>query len=249
MSNIFKHNSRFASLAEEIEKPIKKEEKRNEKREEKKESMFKENSFLREETNSFKRDYQRRDYRYESYIEREDRIKKENIKKEEENKKKKEEEAKKNLAEENFPEFLSKTSSINNNNNKNKNTISYSEKAAKILKKEEKPVLIENNIKPGWVEIKRDKAYPRNRKLIYTYGPGVSESVLNEEPEDNNSDYPVLEALVNLYNNRTQEYIETYGYDTWEKMFRFPNYDYEYFNKLDELYELEEESSIEDDYN
>jgi len=29
MSNIFKHNSRFASLAEEIEKPIKKEEKRN----------------------------------------------------------------------------------------------------------------------------------------------------------------------------------------------------------------------------
>jgi hypothetical protein len=28
-----------------------------------------------------------------------------------------------------------------------------------------------------------------------------------------------------------------WGYEEWEKMFRFPNYDYEYFDKLDELYE------------
>jgi len=249
MNNLFKPNSRFAILAEDIEKPIKKEEKKIEKREEKKETILKDNSFLRDESNSFKRDYQRRDFKYESYVEREERIKRENLKKEEENKKKREEEAKKNLAEENFPEFISKASP-NNNNNKNKNTISYSEKAAKINQKDEKEKLPvkENNIKPGWVEIKRDMANPRNRKLIYTYGPGVSEEVLNEEP-DNNSDYPVLEALVNLYNKRTKEYIETYGYDTWEKMFRFPNYDYEYFDKLDELYEMEEESSIEEDYN
>ena len=72
MSNLFKSNSRFAILAEEIEKPIKKGEKRNEKKEEenKKNSIFKENSFLREESNSFKRDNQRRDYKYESKQER-----------------------------------------------------------------------------------------------------------------------------------------------------------------------------------
>ena len=44
-----------------------------------------------------------------------------------------------------------------------------------------------------------------------------------------------------------------WGYDTWEKMYRFQNYDYEYFDKLDEEYErmMEEEeksSSDSDEY-
>ena len=242
MSNLFKPNSRFAALAEDIEKPIKKEkkeEKRFEKKEEKKEdNIFKENSFLKAEPNYFKRDYQRRDNIFESRYEtkeyKEERIKRENLKKEEEKRKKVEEE-KKNLAEDNFPD-LSKKVTTNNNQ---KNIISYSEKAAKIPQNEVKQV-IENNVKPGWVEIKRIVTKDHKFKLIYTYGDSVDEENVSKKSNDN-SDYPVLEALVNLHNKRTKEYIDMYGYDTWEKMFRFPNYDYEYFDKLDAEYEMEEE--------
>ena len=38
-----------------------------------------------------------------------------------------------------------------------------------------------------------------------------------------------------------------WGYDTWEKMYRFPNYDYEYFDKLDELYEERENADTDYD--
>ena len=252
MSNLFKHNSRFAALVEDIEKPIKKEDKKNEKKTEKREekseenkkpSIFKENSFLREEPNYFKRDYQRRDNifdsRFESKEYREERTRKENLKKEEE-KRKKEEEAQKNLAEENFPDLSNKVIKINNNQ---KNIIKYSEKAAQIPENEVKQI-IENNVKPGWVEIKRDTVNPG--KLIYTYGDSVSQPDTIKKSYKK-SDYTVLEALVNLHKRRTEEYIDTYGYDTWEKMFRFPNYDYEYFDKLDAEYEMEEEDEEEEE--
>ena len=62
--------------------------------------------------------------------------------------------------------------------------------------------------------------------------------------------YNVLYSLCNLYEKRTSEYIEMYGYDTWEKMFRFHNYDYDWVDKLDEEYELEMDKLFdeEDDY-
>jgi len=58
----------------------------------------------------------------------------------------------------------------------------------------------------------------------------------------------IINSLVLLHEKRTNEYIELWGYDEWEKNFRFPNYDYEYFNKLDELYEEELEMENEFDY-
>jgi hypothetical protein len=45
--------------------------------------------------------------------------------------------------------------------------------------------------------------------------------------------------LTYLHKKRTQEYIDAWGYDEWEHMYRFPNYDYDYFDKLDEKYERE----------
>jgi hypothetical protein len=44
--------------------------------------------------------------------------------------------------------------------------------------------------------------------------------------------------LCNLYEKRTNEYIEMYGYDTWEKKFRYHDYDYDWVDRLDEEYEL-----------
>ena len=171
-------------------------------------------------------------------------LKRENLKKEDE-KRKKAEELQKNLEEINFPDLSNK---IITNNNKKK-PISYSEKAAKAIQKVEEQVIeqvIENTIKPGWVEIKRDINNPR--KLIYRYGTVVSEEDTIETSYDK-SHNSVFEGLVNLHKTRTQEYIDMWGYDAWEKMFRSPNYDYEYFDKLDAEYETEEENDIEYEYN
>ena len=51
----------------------------------------------------------------------------------------------------------------------------------------------------------------------------------------------VFNTLIELHQKRTNEYIDNWLYDEWEQMFRYPNYDYDYFEKLDELYEKEKE--------
>jgi hypothetical protein len=70
--------------------------------------------------------------------------------------------------------------------------------------------------------------------------------VLNKQT-NSKSEYAVLEALVNLHNKRTQEYIDMWGYETWEKLYRYQNYDYDYFDRLDEEYEEYEEQLEEDE--
>jgi hypothetical protein len=49
----------------------------------------------------------------------------------------------------------------------------------------------------------------------------------------------IFAALNNNYERWKAEYIEEYGEDYYERYYRFPNYDYEYFDKLDEKYEYE----------
>jgi len=50
----------------------------------------------------------------------------------------------------------------------------------------------------------------------------------------------IIEALSFLHEKRTEEYIKLWGEEEWERMFIFPNHDYEYFDKLDEAYEIEQ---------
>ena len=57
-----------------------------------------------------------------------------------------------------------------------------------------------------------------------------------------------MNALYILHEKRTNEYKELWGEDEWERMFIFPNYDYEYFDKLDEEYEDEQEKLNEQYY-
>ena len=40
-----------------------------------------------------------------------------------------------------------------------------------------------------------------------------------------------------MHEKRTKIYIKIFGYDAWETTFRCPNYDYEYFDILDQEYE------------
>ena len=53
------------------------------------------------------------------------------------------------------------------------------------------------------------------------------------------SPYEIFTALNTNYERWKADYIKEYGEDYYERYYRFPNYDYEYFDKLDEKYERE----------
>ena len=135
----------------------------------------------------------------------------------------------------NLPDLL-------NNNNSIKQTElisnSYIDKL-KIIK----TILVEKelDIKPGWVEIKRDS---KTKKIITTY------NIIDKDNDDNsdskNIGANIITALADLYYKRTNEYIELWGYDEWEKMFISPNYNYNYFDNLDEIYNIEHDENYSD---
>ena len=109
------------------------------------------------------------------------------------------------------------------------------------------------DLEPGWTYILSDI---KTRERIIRYKPFYDNVFEDNEQAINNK---VLNGLVNLYNKKTQEYIDKWGYDEWEHTHRFTNYDYEYFDKLDQLEEdeleeldaleeIEENSELIDDY-
>jgi hypothetical protein len=49
----------------------------------------------------------------------------------------------------------------------------------------------------------------------------------------------IMKALAEKYDKWKADYIRDYGIDEYEHLFRFPGYDYEYFDKLDEAWNLE----------
>ncbi len=81
-----------------------------------------------------------------------------------------------------------------------------------------------------------------NKEKIIKQTPLYRAEEENVKKLNNEIAHNVLKRLAELYETRTHEYIESFGYDEWERIFRFPNYDYEYFDKLDEKYihEIEE---------
>ena len=171
---------------------------------------------------------------------------KERAKKEEERnnkeivKRKQDEKSHKVLSIENFPELTLQEPQVAKDND----YVSFLDKIKlDKIENEEKPSDNEfDNLEIGWQLIKRDLntgvktvKYKSNRK------PYVK--------TDLDLAYDVIYTLSSIHEKRTQEYIDRWGEDEWNKMFRFPNYDYEYFDKLDELYEdeLDEHSQSESD--
>ena len=163
-----------------------------------------------------------------NFIDKEKRKKEDNIK---------EIQKQKNFTPENFPDLVPSTK--NTHTSLTGNTIlSFVDKVKTIIPNND----INDNadyIRPGYIYITKDKI---TNKLIKKYG----ESTYTKKESDITI-YNSIQKLVELYEKRTEEYIESWGYDEWEKMFRFPNYDYEYFDKLDDLYEEELEYEEHDD--
>ena len=88
-----------------------------------------------------------------------------------------------------------------------------------------------DDIEPGWVEISFNR---KTREITRRYNLRYNQK---NDTSTYSNENKALNSLVETHKKRTQEYINMWGYEEWEKMFRFPNYDYEYFDKLDELYE------------
>ena len=245
MSNKFKSNSRFSALMEDIpikdKKDIKKEQdtKKEEKniiedKNEPKSNSFKNDGFRE---NSFNND-KRYDSRYRPIDEKErkrlieERAATEKSKLEfaEKEKQRLKDEA---LQENNFPELVISKKEVNTNK------LNYAEK---IIKEDNLVLDIkdhDDNIKPGWITIRKDK---QTGKIIREGNTEYERKhIYNRQTVQN-----VLNALADLHEKRTREYIDNYDYDTWENMFKFQNYDYNYFDILDEEYKEMMENLVSD---
>ena len=68
---------------------------------------------------------------------------------------------------------------------------------------------------------------------------GKDEKELPRKQRRPKSPYEIISKLVELYETWKANYIAEYGEYYYEHYYRFPNYDYEYFDKLDDKYEAE----------
>jgi hypothetical protein len=118
-----------------------------------------------------------------------------------------------------------------------------------IKKEEEKITDLKNvdtdlaNLKEGWVLFKRD---PITNKTIIKRHPEKEyleshNSAKSEQENINETMNKIIKTLSELHERRTNEFIELNGYDTWEKMFKFPGW-------REREAELENTSDSEDDY-
>jgi hypothetical protein len=92
-------------------------------------------------------------------------------------------------------------------------------------------------VPPGCVCIKYDKVV---KKPVWIYGKNTNNfsSEKKQVTEEDEDPRHVFQRLVNLHQNRKYEYIRNWGIDEYDKMFLYQNYDYEYFDKLDEQIEM-----------
>lgn len=247
MSNIFKSNSRFSSLIDDMpqqKKDSKKESKRELKNDEKKEpeeerfNTFKSERPLRTESNyrGFS-DRGRERYR----LEREAEIKAQKELEEREKERIRHE----SLKIDNFPDLVTTSKKENNEVN---TKISYIE----TLKKEEEEIKDNidkdlENLKPGWILLKKD---PLTRRIIIKKHPETDIEEKKEEKTDKEIGMDIVNALVELHQKRTDEYIENYGYDEWERMFKFPDWREReaYLEAMEEMEDETDESEHEHDY-
>lgn len=245
MSNIFKSNSRFSALLDDT-KDVKKDRDKDRDRDRDRESKNKlnkdglSNSFKSSDRFSEKKETRFRPYnekeRQQHKLEKEQQL---NAQKEFK-KKEKEQLVLEALSMDNFPELIS----VSKKENNEKSHASYMD----ILKKEEElkaftgdPDLVD--LEPGWLLIKKDT---QTGNTIMKYGLGT---VFYEEPKKSENELllDAVDALIELHEKRTEEYIELNGYDVWEKMFKYPNWEEReaYLEEEDETDDSSEENDDE----
>ena len=117
------------------------------------------------------------------------------------------------------------------------NTLNYLDK----LNTEEKVVVQDDNeLKPGWLEIKFD---PITRNKTINYAKSKKNYNVNTNNEEDTY-IVMLNELTNKYIRWKNDYIEKWGEYEYESLYLFTNcdhnYDYDYFDDLIEEYLIED---------
>lgn len=115
------------------------------------------------------------------------------------------------------------------------------------LKKESINVVSESNdpdlenLSPGWLLIKKDK---ETGKIIKK---GITQMVYQPEISYDKIGNEMVDVLTNLHEKRMQQFIDINGYDTWEKMFKCPNWKL-WAAEFDDDFDDESDEEYTDDY-
>jgi len=181
------------------------------------------NSF-KNENNGFNRDNSRRPYSRERDKEYMEMLEKQEKIRINDELKRKEEEKMVALSIASFPELVKTT----NKTTIIENTSNFLEKL-KTKKRVDTPT--KRLVKPGWTELSLDIV---TNMTIMDYNITKIEPIYEKTQQD--LAYEILHHLAYLHEKRGNEYIESWGQDEWDNMFLFQNYDYQYFEKLDEIY-------------
>jgi len=233
MNNLFKQNSRFAALIEVERETSKKERKQQH------DTKF---NNTEQQINSFKNEKKIED-KFSSFRQREydnsfsnNKIKRDNYN-EESN-----QHLKENLL--NLDEF---PSLVNLTEKKFKNeSLNYIEKIQQPninssgKKDSLDPDLVD--LKPGWVVLKKDKK--TGNTIIKSHPFNKNEEHTIEETKISKN---IMKSLVDLHEKRSKEYIDTYGYDTWEKMFKSPRWIEEELEYMSDSDDEDEEEYTDND--
>jgi len=131
--------------------------------------------------------------------------------------------------------------SISNSNTKEEIKTTKPNYLEKIKTEQEQPLETQHNIEPGWVEIQYN---PTNNIKSIQYGKSTKKHI----PIVKNTFLDVVEGLNKQYITWKNNYIETWGKDEYTTLYNFPNYDYDYYDKLDENLMEEMEYVQEDEH-
>lgn len=135
-----------------------------------------------------------------------------------------------------FPELSKPIKNKSSNNVK-----SFTSLLKEEVKEEKLEVKEEELIPPGWDLYKCIKNKNELFGIKYSKITSIQTSIIDKKTEldDSNVEEKIIIALTDLHEKRTNEYKELWGEDEWERMFICPNYDYEYFDRLDEAYQAQ----------
>jgi hypothetical protein len=148
---------------------------------------------------------------------------------------------KKNMTEENFPQLIVKQKNIKETPkqlNKEETKINYIDKLNTSKQITSETIIEEEKVEPGWVKLEKNKI---TKAVTIKYGKKTyfSDDEKIVTPTD------VLYNLIKLHEQRKNDYIRDWGEESYENTFRFINYDYDYFEKLDEEYDI---AQIDEEY-
>ena len=218
MSHIFKTNSRFDALIADVDMNNKSKDSNKIEPEKRMDTQF--NNFKRDDRQRYE---DRRNTFYDTKKEAERKLQEAQKRKEAEIERKAKE-VEEVLSDKNFPDLgFTKCAEIV----KEGIVLSFVDKI------KEQPVknvveTVEEYIYPGYVVITKDIT---TNKSIYKFGEQLSPFY--------DKDRKCSDNIFELYEKRTNKYIEQWGEFEYSKVFKFPNYDYDYFDRLDQQYEEE----------